>query len=101
METQRAVVVQRRNVAIPKIRLYECPYHRLRHGEEPLCRLWRAALRGNSQTFRPRLRFDARQAQKSAGFVGDIVKLDESAALADDVQKIAMLAGGGVGLMFS
>jgi hypothetical protein len=34
MEAQRAVFVQRRNAAIPEIRLYECAHHRLRHGEE-------------------------------------------------------------------
>jgi hypothetical protein len=51
--------------------------------------------------FRQRLRFDARQAQKSAGFVGDIVEVDETATLANDVQQITMLAGGGIGLMFN
>jgi hypothetical protein len=51
--------------------------------------------------FRGRLRFEARQAQKSAGFVGDIVEVEETTALSDDIQKVAMLAGGGVGLMWS
>ena len=50
--------------------------------------------------FRRRLQSDAWQAQKAAGFVGDIVEVDEAAALANDVQQIAMLAGGGVALMF-
>ena len=51
--------------------------------------------------FRRRLRFDAWQAKEAAGFVGDIVEVDEAAAVANDVQQIAMLAGGGVGLMFN
>ena len=50
---------------------------------------------------RGRFRLAARQAQKPASFVGDIAEVQETAALPNDVQQIAMLAGGGVGLMFN
>ena len=38
-----------------------------------------------------------RQAEEGAGLVGDVLEVDQAAALADDVEQIAMLAGGGVG----
>jgi len=42
-----------------------------------------------------------RQAEKTPGFLGDIVEFDEAASLADDVEEIAVLTGGGIGLMFN
>ena len=39
----------------------------------------------------------SRQAQEASRLVGDVVEVDEAAALADDVEQIAMLAGRGVG----
>jgi hypothetical protein len=101
MKSQRAVFVQRRNAAITEIRLHEGAHHRLRHGEESSCGLRRADLRGMPRTRRRRLRCDARQAQEAASFIGDVVEIDETAALANDVEEIAMLSGGCVGLMFN
>ena len=42
-----------------------------------------------------------RHAEKGPGLVGDVLEVDEATGLADDVEKIAMLAGRGVGLMFN
>jgi hypothetical protein len=43
----------------------------------------------------------SRQAEEAPGLNGDVVEIDKAAARADDVEQIAMLAGGGVGLMFN
>jgi len=43
----------------------------------------------------------ARQGQEAARLVGDVVEIQKAAAFADDVEEIAVLAGGGVGLMCS
>ena len=39
----------------------------------------------------------SRQAEKASRFIGDIAKVDETAALADDVEEIAVFAGRSVG----
>jgi hypothetical protein len=39
--------------------------------------------------------------EKGTGLVSDVLEVDEPAALADDIEEIAMLAGRGVGLMFN
>ncbi len=43
------------------------------------------------------LRVRAGQAQEAARLVGDVVEIEKAAALADDVEQIAVLARGGVG----
>ena len=43
------------------------------------------------------LRLRSWHGEKAPGFVGDVVEVDKAAALADDVEEIAMFAGGGVG----
>jgi hypothetical protein len=43
--------------------------------------------------------FGTRQAEEGSGFRDDIGEVDEAAALANYVEQIAMLAGGGVLLM--
>jgi hypothetical protein len=47
------------------------------------------------------LRFRSRQAEEAPGLIGDIVEVGKTAAVADEVEEIAVLAGGGVGLMCS
>jgi hypothetical protein len=42
-----------------------------------------------------------RQAEKGPRLVGDVLEVDQPAALPDNVEQVAMLAGGGVGLMFN
>src|SRR5580704_17195104 len=41
----------------------------------------------------------ARQTQKASCLIGDIAKVDETAALADHVEEIAMFGRGGIGPM--
>lgn len=40
-------------------------------------------------------------AEEEPSLVGDILEVDEAAALADDVEEVSMLAGSGVCLMCS
>jgi hypothetical protein len=47
------------------------------------------------------LRLRSRQAEEAPGLIGDVVEVGKAAAFADDVEEIAVLAGGGVGLMCS
>jgi hypothetical protein len=42
-----------------------------------------------------------RQAEEVPGLVGDVLEVDQAAAFTNDVEQVAMLAGGGVGLMCS
>ena len=44
-------------------------------------------------------RFCARQAQKASRLIGDVAKVDETAALADHVKQIAIFGRGGIGPM--
>ena len=48
-----------------------------------------------------RLRLWSWHGEKAPGLVGDVVEVDKAAALTDNVQEIAMIAGGRVGLMFN
>jgi hypothetical protein len=41
------------------------------------------------------------QAEEAPGFVGDVVEVKKAAALADEIEKIAMLARCRVALMFN
>ena len=97
VEAQAAGFVQRRNAAIAQIRFCESPCDRLRHGEQPPCRLRRSSLRWHSRRLRRRLRVRARQAQEAARLVGDVMEIEKAAALADHVEQVAVLARGGVG----
>src|SRR5271163_4490114 len=46
-----------------------------------------------------RIEFGARQTQKASGLIGDIAKGDETSALADHVEEIAVFGRGGIGPM--
>src|SRR5487761_278631 len=46
-----------------------------------------------------RFRLRSRQTEKAPGFVGDVVEIDKAAALADDVEEIAIFGRGGIGPM--
>ena len=97
VEAQAAGFVQSRNAAIAQIRFYESPCDRLRHGEQPPRRFRRSGLRRHARRLRRWLRVGARQAQEAARLVGDVVEVEKAAALADDVEQVAVLARGGVG----
>ena len=45
--------------------------------------------------------FGLGQAKEALGLLGYVPETDQSGAFADDVQKVAMLAAGGIGLMFN
>ena len=99
MEAQCAVFVQRRNAAITEIRFRESP--------SPAATWRRAAVL--LPAIRSAWAIDvavssgsgARQAQEAAGLFDDVMEIEKAAALANDVEQIAMLARGGVGLMFN
>jgi hypothetical protein len=44
-----------------------------------------------------RLRFGMWQAEERTRLIGDVLEVDQAAAFADDVEQVAMFAGGGVG----
>ena len=44
-----------------------------------------------------RLGLRVRQAEEAARLIGDVLEVDQAAAFPDDVEQVAMLAGGGVG----
>jgi hypothetical protein len=48
-----------------------------------------------------KFRFRSWHTEKGPGLVSDVLEVDEPAALADDIEEIAMLAGRGVRLMCS
>ena len=100
MKAQRAVFVQSRNAAIAQIRVHDSPCDRLRHGEQPPCRFARSRLHRYMCRFRRWLRVRPRQTQEAPRFVGNVAEVEEAAALADDVEQVAVLAGGGVGPFF-
>ena len=47
------------------------------------------------------VRFRSWQPEEASCFASHVAEIDEAAAFADDVEQIAVLAGGGVGLMCS
>jgi hypothetical protein len=98
VEAQRTGSVQSRNAAPAEIRLGERAVDRPRHGKQPP-RGFRRTRRGrlNGATTFARLRLGMRQAEEGACLPRDVREIHEAAGLADDVEQIAVLAGGGVG----
>ena len=99
MEPQRARIVDSLDAAIAQVGLDERPADRLRHGEEPLRRFRRSGGDGCANGLWAAARFGARQTQKASCLIGDIAKVDETAALADHVEEIAIFGRGGIGPM--
>jgi hypothetical protein len=96
MKPQRARIVDSLDAAIAQVRRDERPADRLRHGEEPLRRFRRSGVDGCANGLRAAARFGARQTQKASRLLGDIAKVDETAALADHVEEIAIFGRGGI-----
>ena len=82
-----------------QVGLDERPADRLRHGEEPPRRFRRSGGDGRANGLWAAARFGARQTQKAPRLLGDVAKVDETAALADHVEQIAMFGRGGIGPM--
>src|SRR6185295_19968503 len=80
MKPQRAYIVDSLDAAIAQVGLDERPADRLRHGEEPLCRFRRPGGDGYANGLWAAARFGARQTQKPSCLLGDIAKVDETAA---------------------
>ena len=98
MEAQASDAVQSRDAAIAQIRFHDCARNRLRHGEEPACRFRRSGRRcSDERSPMSGSGSGSRQAEEAPGLVGDVAEVDKTAAFADDVEEIAMLAGRGVG----
>lgn len=98
MEPERSGSVQSRNAAPPQIRFHEGAGDRLGHGEEPPRGFWRSG-RNRRRAGARRTLFWLRSGhgQKGSCLVGDGLEVDEPHALANDVEQVAMLAGGCVG----
>src|SRR5665213_2985992 len=76
-----------------QIGLDERPADRLRHRPEPSRGFGRTGRNGRSWLI---WRFGAGQREEAPRLLGDIAKLDEPAALADDVEEIAIFSRGGI-----
>src|SRR5690606_37447043 len=99
MEPQRARVVDSLDGAIAQVALDERPVDRLRHGDQPPRRLRRSGGDGGANGLWSSARFRTRQAQKATCLLDDIAKVDETAALTDHVEEIAILGRGGIAPM--
>src|SRR5262249_27027650 len=72
------------------------PADRLRHGEQPLRRFRRSGGDGCANGLWGAARFNARQTEEAPRLVGNIAKVDETAALADHVEEIAIFSRGAI-----
>jgi hypothetical protein len=98
MEAQISGSVQSRNAASAQIRSTMCRRSAAtwQRAAVPLRAIRPARDFGRLRS--GRLRFGMRQAEKAPGLLGDVgLKSIRPRAFADDVEQIAMLAGGGVG----
>src|SRR5581483_8092817 len=99
MKSQRARIVDSLDAAIAQVGLDERPGNRPRHSEEPLRRFRRPGGDGCTNELRAAARFGARQTEKASCLLDDIAKVDETTALADHVEQIAIFGRGGIGPM--
>jgi hypothetical protein len=99
MKPQRARTVDSLDAAIAQVGLDERPGDRLRHGEQPLRRFRRSGRGRCVRGLWGSARFRARQTEEASCLVEDVAKVDETAALADNVEEIAVFASRGVGPM--
>ena len=89
--------MQSRDAAIAQIRFDESPAIGCDMANSRRAASGDPVWRRQRDRFRRWLRLGARQAEEASRLVGDVVEVEKAAALADDVEQIAMLAGGGVG----
>ncbi len=97
MKAQRARIVDSLDAAIAQIGLDERPADRLRHGDQPPRRFQRSGGDGCANGLWGAARFNAWQTEEAPRLVGNIAKVDETAALADDVEEIAIFSRGAIG----
>src|SRR5258708_21397885 len=96
---QSTAIVDGLDATIVQVGLDERPADRLRYGEEPLRRFRRSGGDGCANGLWGAARFSARQTQKASCLIGDIAKIDETAALADDVEEGAIFTRGRIRAM--
>ena len=96
METQRREILEMSDCTLAEIGFGERAVDRPRHREQSTCRFGRSGRRR-----RLPWRIVPRQTQKASCLIGDIAKVEETAALADHVEEIAIFGRGGIGLMFN
>ena len=97
MEPQGAACVQSRNAASAQIRFGDCARNRLRHGEETACGFGRSARRRRGLVPGRPPKVGTRQAEEGSRLVESVAQAIEAAIARDQVEKITMFAGGGVG----
>jgi hypothetical protein len=92
-------VVDHLDAAQSQVGLDRRPADRLRHGDQTPCRFRRSGADGCANARRGLARFELRQAQKAPRLLGDVAKVDEAAALTDDVEEVAIFGRGRIGPM--
>src|SRR5208283_1281899 len=96
MEAQASGSVQSRNAAVAQIRFHNCARNRLRHGEQSS-----RGVRGSQRQQRSSMsgsghRLGSWKLEEASRLIDHITKAREAATFADDVEKVAMVAGGRV-----
>lgn len=98
MEAEVSGSVQSRNAAIAEIRFYESTRNRLRHGEQSPRRFRRSGWSDRRSQSAPFwFGLGMWQAEEGTRLIDDVLEIDQATAFPDDVEQIAMFAGGGVG----
>ena len=97
MEPQRARIVHSLDAAMAQVGLDECAANRLRHGDQPPRRLRRPGRDGRADGLGAAARFRAWQREEASRLLGDVAEFDETAALADHVEQVAVFGRGGIG----
>jgi hypothetical protein len=101
VETQASGSADVRNAAFPQIRLYVRADDWLRDTKQSSCCFGRTVRCRTLPMLPARLPLRWWNAEKGPGLADNVFEVEQSTALADDVEKIAMLTGRGVGLMCS
>ena len=97
MEAEASGSVQSRNAALAQIRFHDCARNRLRHGEQSP-----RGFRGSQRQRRSSMsggdhRLGSWKLEEASRLVDHVTKVGEAATFADDVEKVAVVASGGVG----
>src|SRR5260364_134612 len=89
VEIQISGSTEIRNAALPEIRRDDCARNRLRHADEAPCGFGRSMWCGRQRLEGGGFRRWWWHAEEEPSLVGDILEVDEAAALADDVEEVS------------
>jgi hypothetical protein len=89
--------MESRDAAIAQIRFHDRAGNRLRHGEQPSCGFGRSHGGRWLPPVAIRRRFRSWQAEEGSRLVEHVAQTLQPLVQGDEVEEIAMLAGGGVG----